>query len=114
MWIAARPYPTPSGGACPVTEEETIAMAKAMKAKNATAAIVVEASLSFLGLGAPPDEPSWGGMLNPGAHAIQRAPWIAMFPGLAISPTVFGLNMVGGAARDLTDVKLRGWESQQE
>jgi len=81
---------------------------------NVAYAIVVEASLSFLGLGAPPDEPSWGGMLNAGAHAIQRAPWLALFPGLAISLTVFGLNMVGDAVRDLTDVKLRGRESQQE
>jgi peptide/nickel transport system permease protein len=75
---------------------------------NVAYAIVVEAALSFLGLGAPADEPSWGGMLNAGAHAIQRAPWIAFFPGLAISLTVFGLNMLGDALRDLTDVKLRG------
>jgi peptide/nickel transport system permease protein len=75
---------------------------------NVAYAIVVEAALSFLGLGAPADEPSWGGMLNAGVHAIQRAPWIALFPGLAISLTVFGLNMLGDALRDLTDVKLRG------
>lgn len=75
---------------------------------NVAYAIVVEAALSFLGLGAPPDEPSWGSMLNAGAHAIQRAPWMALFPGLAISLTVFGLNMLGDALRDLTDVKLRG------
>jgi ABC-type dipeptide/oligopeptide/nickel transport system permease subunit len=81
---------------------------------NVAYAIVVEAALSFLGLGAPPDEPSWGGMLNTGAHAIQRAPWIALFPGLAISLAVFGLNMLGDAIRDLTDVKLRGRESQSE
>jgi peptide/nickel transport system permease protein len=71
-------------------------------------AIVIEAALNFLGLGAPADEPSWGGMLNAGSHTIQRAPWIALFPGLAISLTVFGLNMLGDALRDLTDVKLRG------
>ena len=47
-------------------------------------------------------------MLNAGSYAIQRAPWIALFPGLAISLTVFGLNMLGDALRDLTDVKLRG------
>jgi peptide/nickel transport system permease protein len=81
---------------------------------NVAYAIVVEAALSFLGLGAPPDEPSWGGMLNAAAHAIQRAPWIALSPGLAISLTVFGLNMLGDAIRDLTDVKLRGRESQNE
>lgn len=81
---------------------------------NVAYAIVVEAALSFLGLGAPIDEPSWGGILNGGAHALQRAPWIALFPGLAISLTVFGLNMLGDAVRDLTDVKLRGRESQTE
>jgi peptide/nickel transport system permease protein len=81
---------------------------------NIAYAIVVEAALSFLGLGAPPDEPSWGGMLNGAAHAIQRAPWIALFPGLAISLAVFGLNMFGDAMRDLTDVKLRGRESQSQ
>lgn len=75
---------------------------------NVAYAIVVEAALSFLGLGAPADEPSWGGMLNAGAHAIQRAPWIALFPGLAISLTVFGLNMLGDALRDMADVRLRG------
>jgi peptide/nickel transport system permease protein len=53
-------------------------------------------------------------MLNAGVHAIQHAPWIALFPGLAISLTVFGSNMVGDAVRDLTNVKLRGRESQQE
>jgi peptide/nickel transport system permease protein len=81
---------------------------------NIAYAIVVEAALSFLGLGAPPDEPSWGGMLNGAAHAIERAPWIALFPGLAISLAVFGLNMFGDAMRDLTDVKLRGRESQSQ
>ena len=73
-----------------------------------------EESLRPPWLGAPDDEPSWGGMLNTGAHAIQRAPWMALFPGLAISLTVFGLNMLGDAIRDLTDVKLRGRESQSE
>jgi peptide/nickel transport system permease protein len=81
---------------------------------NIAYAIVVEAALSFLGLGAPADEPSWGGMLNAGAHAIERAPWIALFPGLAISLAVFSLNLLGDAVRDLTDVKLRGRESQSE
>jgi peptide/nickel transport system permease protein len=79
---------------------------------NIAYAIVVEAALSFLGLGAPADEPSWGGMLSAAAHAIERAPWIALFPGLAISLAVFGLNMLGDAVRDLTDVKLRGRDSQ--
>lgn len=75
---------------------------------NIAYAIVVEASLSFLGLGAPPDEPSWGAMLTAGTQAIERAPWMFLFPGLAISVTVFGLNLLGDAIRDLTDPRLRG------
>jgi peptide/nickel transport system permease protein len=75
---------------------------------NIAYAIVVEASLSFLGLGAPPDEPSWGGMLTAGIQALETAPWMIFFPGLAISLTVFGLNLLGDAIRDLTDPRLRG------
>lgn len=75
---------------------------------NIAYAIVVEAALSFLGVGAPPDEPSWGGMVTAGVQALERAPWMVFFPGLAISLTVFGLNLVGDAIRDVTDPKLRG------
>ncbi|MBI2159108.1 MAG: ABC transporter permease [Candidatus Rokubacteria bacterium] len=75
---------------------------------NIAYAIVVEASLSFLGLGAPPDEPSWGAMLTAGTQAIEQAPWMFLFPGLAISLTVFGLNLLGDAIRDVTDPRLRG------
>lgn len=75
---------------------------------NISYAIVVEASLSFLGLGAPPDEPSWGTMLTAGTQALERAPWTFLCPGLAISLTVFGFNLLGDAIRDLTDPRLRG------
>lgn len=75
---------------------------------NVGYAIVVEAALSFLGFGAPPDEPSWGGMLTAGTQAMTTAPWMIFFPGLAISLTVFGLNLLGDAVRDLTDPRLRG------
>ncbi len=75
---------------------------------NISYAIVVEAALSFLGLGAPPDEPSWGGMLTAGTLAMETAPWMIFFPGLAISLTVFGLNLLGDAIRDITDPRLRG------
>jgi peptide/nickel transport system permease protein len=75
---------------------------------NVSYAIVVEASLSFLGAGAPPDEPSWGGMLTAGIQAIETAPWMVFFPGLAISLAVFGLNLLGDSIRDLTDPRLRG------
>jgi peptide/nickel transport system permease protein len=75
---------------------------------NVGYAIVVEAALSFIGMGAPPDEPSWGGMLTAGVAAIESAPWAILFPGLAISVTVFGLNLLGDAIRDVTDPRLRG------
>ncbi|MFQ5896502.1 MAG: ABC transporter permease, partial [Nitrospinota bacterium] len=64
--------------------------------------------LSFLGLGAPADEPSWGGMLTAASDYLERAPWIALFPGVAISLAVFGLNLFGDAIRDAVDPKLRG------
>ena len=75
---------------------------------NVSYAIVVEASLSFIGVGAPPDEPSWGGMLTAGTQAVETAPWMIFFPGLAISLTVLALNMLGDAIRDVADPRLRG------
>jgi peptide/nickel transport system permease protein len=75
---------------------------------NVSYAIVVEASLSFIGAGAPPDEPSWGGMLTAGIQALETAPWMVLFPGLAISLAVFGLNLFGDSIRDVTDPRLRG------
>lgn len=71
-------------------------------------AILVEASLSFLGLGVPPDVATWGGMLNREARAFMtESPWIAIFPGLALSLAVFGFNMLGDALRDVLDPRLR-------
>ena len=75
---------------------------------NISYAIVVEASLSFLGVGAPPDEPSWGAMLTAGTQAMETAPWLIFFPGVAISLAVFALNLLGDAIRDITDPRLRG------
>jgi peptide/nickel transport system permease protein len=75
---------------------------------NVSYAIVVEAALSFLGVGAPADEPSWGGMLTAGTQAIESAPWMIFFPGLAISLAVFALNLLGDAIRDVADPRLRG------
>ncbi|MCY4558201.1 MAG: ABC transporter permease [Chloroflexi bacterium] len=72
-------------------------------------AIVIEASLSFLGVGVPPDVPTWGGMLTEGASQyIRNAPWLAVFPGLAISVIVFSINFLGDALRDSLDPRLRG------
>src|SRR5207249_1384757 len=71
--------------------------------------ILAESSLSFLGLGVPPPRPSWGAMLaGSGRSFMQRAPWMAIFPGLAISLAVFGFNMLGDALRDVLDPRLRG------
>jgi peptide/nickel transport system permease protein len=75
---------------------------------NIAYAIVVEASLSFLGLGSPPDEPSWGGMLTAGTQSVETAPWTIVFPGLAISLAVLGLTLLGDTIRDLMDPRLRG------
>ncbi len=67
-------------------------------------AIIVEASLSFLGLGVPPPEPSWGGMLSGAAQSFAtRAPWMVIFPGLMISVAVYSFNFVGDGLRDVLD-----------
>jgi peptide/nickel transport system permease protein len=72
-------------------------------------AILVEAALSFLGLGVPEPYPSWGRMLSvSAAEYAQKAPWLVMFPGLAISLAVFGSNLLGDALRDTLDPRLRG------
>ncbi len=65
--------------------------------------IIVEASLSFLGLGTPPPAPSWGTILQEGATVIDVAWWMTAFPGLAIMITVIGLNLLGDGIRDLLD-----------
>ena len=72
-------------------------------------AIVVEASLSFLGVGVPPDVPSWGGMLAvAGQKYVEVSPWLVVFPSIAISLVVFGFNLFGDALRDVLDPRLRG------
>ena len=71
-------------------------------------AILIEASLSFLGVGTQPPTPSWGLMLSsPGRAFMEQAPWLAIFPGLAISLAVFGFNLFGDTLRDAWDPKLR-------
>jgi len=68
-------------------------------------AIAAEASLSFLGLGVQPPEPSWGSMLNEGTSCLREAPHIALFSGLAISAVLLGLNFFGDGLRDALDAK---------
>jgi peptide/nickel transport system permease protein len=70
-------------------------------------AILVEAALSFLGLGVQPPEPSWGSMLAFGRNLLSQAPWYATFPGLAIFVTVLGLNFLGDGLREALDPRLR-------
>lgn len=74
----------------------------------AGAAILAEASLSYLGLGAPPPTASWGRMLLEAQSTVAAQPWAALAPGAAIAWTVLGLNLLGDGLRDLTDPTLRG------
>lgn len=69
-------------------------------------AVLVEAGMSFLGAGVPPEVPAWGNMLQEGAHLVRVAPWVSIFPGLAIAITVLGLNLLGDALRDCIDPRL--------
>jgi len=71
-------------------------------------AILTEASLSFLGLGVQPPTPSWGAMLGEGRQFMLIAPWIAIFPGLAIVTIVIGINLLGDRMQDVLDPRLRG------
>jgi peptide/nickel transport system permease protein len=71
------------------------------------AAVIIEASLSFLGLGAQPPQPSWGSMLNDGRAVIHRAYWLAVFPGAAIAILVLGFNLLGDGLRDVLDPRMR-------
>jgi len=70
-------------------------------------AIITAATLSFLGLGAQPPEPEWGTMLNAARTYFMTNPYLAMFPGLAITSSVIAINLVGDALRDYLDPKLR-------
>ncbi|MDP2856759.1 MAG: ABC transporter permease [Bacillota bacterium] len=82
----------------PITVQATYAFAYA---------ILREASLTFLGVGVPPTVPSWGGMLSEGRYLISKAPWLTIYPGVAIFITVMGLNLLGDGLRDMLDPRLR-------
>ncbi|MBI3456470.1 MAG: ABC transporter permease [Candidatus Rokubacteria bacterium] len=71
-------------------------------------AILTEASLSYLGLGTQPPDPSWGTMLNEGRTYLETAPWMSVFPGLAIMLAVLAFNLLGDGLRDVLDPQLRG------
>lgn len=70
--------------------------------------VLAEAALSFLGVGLPPYIPSWGTIITAGRMFMQTAPWITIFPGVAILVAVLGLNLLGDGLRDLADPRLRG------
>lgn len=70
-------------------------------------AVLGEATLSFLGAGAPPDIPSWGGMLAESRVFLAQAPWTMLVPGAALTITVFALNLIGDGIRDMLDPRLR-------
>lgn len=79
-----------------------------MSTVSAADAILIEASLSFLGLGVQPPAPTWGAVISDGRSFLQNAPWISGLSGLAIMGTVLGLNLLGDGARDVLDPMLRG------
>ncbi|MEN6369894.1 MAG: ABC transporter permease [Thermotogota bacterium] len=70
--------------------------------------ILLESSLSFLGLGAPPDSPTWGRIVADGRHYFRAAPWLVVFPGLTITLAAIGFNLLGDGLRDVLDPHLRG------
>jgi peptide/nickel transport system permease protein len=70
-------------------------------------AVLTEAVLSFLGLGPQPPTPTWGNVIAEGRTYIREAPWIALFPGLAIAVTVLGLNLLGDGLRDALDPRMK-------
>lgn len=74
---------------------------------SAAKAIIAESSLSFLGLGVQPPLASWGAMLKSGFSYLSRAPWLSIFPGVAIMLLVLGLNFLGDGLRDALDVRIR-------
>ncbi len=71
-------------------------------------AILAEAALSFFGLGTQPPDPSWGRMLSEGRGFLRQAPWMGIFPGLAIMVSVLGFNLLGDGLRDVLDPRFRG------
>jgi peptide/nickel transport system permease protein len=83
----------------PIMVQATLAIA---------AAIIAEASLSFLGLGQQPPAPSWGSMLNAAKNFLEQAPWMAMWPGAAIFSVVLAFNLFGDGLRDALDPRHRG------
>ena len=70
-------------------------------------AVLAEAVLSFIGVGPPPPTPTWGNIIAEGRNYVREAPWISLFPGIAIGVTVLGLNLLGDGLRDVLDPRMR-------
>lgn len=88
----------------------TLPLAAILASLSLGAFILAEAGLSFLGLGVPPPNPSWGADMSGSARDyFQKGPWMAIFPGLAISLTILGANLVGEAIRDIIDPFAQSW-----
>ena len=82
---------------------------------NVGGVIMAKASLSFLGFGLPPKVPSWGSLLSRGGRQyMEQAPWLALWPGLALTITGYSLNMFGDAVRDLLDPRLKGGQGSYD
>ena len=82
---------------------------------NVGGVIMAKASLSFLGFGLPPEVPSWGSLLSRGGRQyMEQAPWLALWPGLALTITGYSLNMFGDAVRDLLDPKIAGGQGSYD
>jgi len=85
----------------------TVAPLIVLATLGTAAAIITGAALSFLGLGIKPPTPEWGNMLAEGREFLQRAPWVAFFPGIAIMLTVLAINLLGDGLRDTLDPRMR-------
>lgn len=84
-----------------------VAPALVLATTSGAGAIITGAALSFLGLGARPPAPEWGAMLSTGREFLRHAPWMSIFPGLAIMAAVVAINVIGDRLRDLLDPRLR-------
>jgi peptide/nickel transport system permease protein len=84
----------------------TVAPVLVLATTGVAAAIITGAALSFLGLGVQPPTPEWGSMLSVSRNYLQHAPWMAVFPGLAIMVTVIAINLLGDGVRDALDPRL--------
>src|SRR5262249_30035725 len=84
----------------------TIAPLIVIASYNCASAIIVEAILSFLGAGIPPEVPSWGNIMAEGRIFFRSAPWIILFPGAYLAVTVLGVNLLGDGLRDTLDPRI--------